>query len=198
MTWPLLPLLHAALFGLGAVLLRIVRSWRSTGRSPVAFKSADTAHDFTARCFYLWLPLADLLYVLVYACSGNAGPMLNETVSKLTWLRIAGLLLLVLALVWVLLAQASMGRHWKMGVDQDSSGALCSSGLFALSRHPVYAGIRATMLGQLLLIGSWPMLCLWLLCELLVQLQARFEEAAMLRVHGELYGDYCARVARWL
>jgi protein-S-isoprenylcysteine O-methyltransferase Ste14 len=42
------------------------------------------------------------------------------------------------------------------------------------------------------------MLCLWLSAELLVQLQARFEEEAMEARYGALYRDYRAAVRRWL
>jgi len=91
-----------------------------------------------------------------------------------------------------------MGRSWKMGVDDAADGELCTSGLFAYSRHPVYTGIRVTMFAQLLVIGSWPALCIWVVSEFLAQLQARFEEEAMEAAHGALYVRYCARVRRWL
>ena len=107
-------------------------------------------------------------------------------------------MLLAAALVWVVLAQGAMGKSWKMGVDDAADGELCTSGLFAYSRHPVYTGIRVTMFAQLLVIGSWPALCLWVVSELLVQLQARFEEEAMQAAHGALYEHYCVRVRRWL
>jgi len=85
-----------------------------------------------------------------------------------------------------------------MGVDDAADGELCTSGLFAYSRHPVYTGIRVTMFAQLLVIGSWPALCIWVVSEFLAQLQARFEEEAMEAAHGALYVRYCARVRRWL
>lgn len=196
--WSLLPLLHASAFGLVAVATRIVLVRRRCGTLPIAFGMSDSARDFTARCFYAWLPLADLAFVLCYALYGDPGPLLWAAMGAMDTVRWIGAGLLGVSLVWVALAQASMGTSWRMGVDDGEAGALLTSGLFSRSRHPVYTGIRTSMFGQLLLVPSWPMLCLWVAAELLVQLQARFEEEAMETRHGDLYRDYRVTVRRWL
>lgn len=196
--WSLVPLIHALAFGLAAVVLRLAVAWRRSGTSPLAFGSSDGARDFTARCFYVVLPLVDLAFVVWYAFGGDPGPALWPAWSDADALRWSGTALLVAALAWVVLAQASMGSDWKMGVDERHAGGLLTTGLFAHSRHPVYTGIRATLFAQLLVIGSWPALCLWVVAELLVQVQARFEEDAMAARHGDRYRAYCARVRRWL
>ncbi|WP_074295566.1 LysR substrate-binding domain-containing protein [Paraburkholderia phenazinium] len=69
---------------------------------------------------------------------------------------------------------------------------------FAISRHPVYLGIRGALTGQLLVLPTWPVLVFWVVSELLVQMQARFEEMRMLKIQGPGYDAYCARVRRWL
>lgn len=195
--WQLLPLFHAAVFGVAAVIVRVLLAWRQSGASPFAFSGADTARELTARCFYVWMPLADLLLVVFYGASGDPGPLLWADWYRHDTLRWIGAALLAVSLGWVVASQAAMGRHWKMGVDH-AGGALLVTGPFALSRHPVYTGIRAMMLGQLLVIGSWPMFAVWLLSEMLVQQQARFEEAAMGASHGSNYAAYSAAVRRWL
>ena len=85
-----------------------------------------------------------------------------------------------------------------MGVDATTPMELITTVPFALSRNPVYVGIRGTMLGQLLVIGTWPELVIWVVFELLVQLQVRFEEAHMARLHAQHYAEYCVRARRWL
>ncbi len=54
------------------------------------------------------------------------------------------------------------------------------------------------MTGQFLVIGSWPSFALSAASELLVQIQVRFEEEAMLARFGDRYLAYCERVRRWL
>jgi protein-S-isoprenylcysteine O-methyltransferase Ste14 len=178
--------------------MRLALVYRRSGALPLVFGASDSARDFTARCFYVWLPLADLAFVMFYALSGDPGPLLWQGWPYGTAVRCIGTLLLALALAWVVLAQAAMGSDWRMGVDERHEGELLTSGLFACSRHPVYTGIRVTIFAQLLVIGSWPALCLWVVSEPLVQLQARFEEEAMAARHGSAYRNYCASVWRWL
>jgi protein-S-isoprenylcysteine O-methyltransferase Ste14 len=196
--WSLLPLAHACAFGLVAVVARILLVYRRTGATPIAFGTGDSARDFTARCFYAWLPLADLCFVLSCALRDDPGPLLWPDMALTNTARWIGVAVLSVSLLWVAFAQASMGSGWRMGVDDSGHGALQTSGLFARSRHPVYTGIRVTLFGQLLLVLSWPGLCLWIAAELLVQLQARFEEEAMEARHGALYRDYRSAVRRWL
>jgi protein-S-isoprenylcysteine O-methyltransferase Ste14 len=185
-SWSLFPLLHACAFGFAAVLVPMALAHRRTGASPFAFGGTDSARDFTARCFYLWLPLADFAFVAFYAWRGDPGPMVWGGFAHAEAFRSLGAVLLVLAMGWVVLAQAAMGSEWMMGVDDRHAGRLLTGGLFAWSRHPVYTGIRATLFGQLLVVGSWPALLLWALAELLVQLQVRFEEEAMMVRHGPM------------
>lgn len=196
-SWSLILLIHACVFGLVGVLFRLVVTFRRTGKVALSFGRSDSARDFTARCFYGWLPLVDFAGILYYAYAHNPGPLLwsGSSADALRWI---GTALLWISLAWICLAQSAMGRDWKMGVDDRHDGALLTSGVFARSRHPVYLGIRVMLFGQLLVIQSWPALCLWLVSEILVQLQARFEEEAMVARHGNRYGAYCSAVRRWL
>jgi protein-S-isoprenylcysteine O-methyltransferase Ste14 len=198
MPWSLIPLLHACVFGLVAVMARVILVRYRTGASPLAFDGANSAREFTARCFYVWLPLMDFVFLLSYALSHDPGPPLLQGLLQSEAIRWTGTALLAVSLVWVVLSQAAMGNDWKMGVDDDAAFQLRTDGPFAYSRHPVYLGVRLTIFAQLLVIGSWPMLTLWVASELLVQVQARFEEEAMETRYGNRYLDYCKKVRRWL
>jgi protein-S-isoprenylcysteine O-methyltransferase Ste14 len=194
--WRVLPLVHALLFGTMAVAGRILIA-RNRQHRAVSFSGGDAAQDLVARCFYLWLPAVDGLFIASYALTGNRGPLLLS-IAGVEWIRWVGAACMAVSLVWVVLSQASMGAAWRMGVDATTPTDLVTTGPFALSRNPVYVGIRGTMLGQLLVFGTWPMLVIWTASELLVHLQVRFEEAHMIRLHAQRYVDYCSRVRRWL
>jgi protein-S-isoprenylcysteine O-methyltransferase Ste14 len=198
MFWSLVPLIHAIAFGGVAAIARLLLVWRRLGALPLKLGPRDSAQGFVAHCFYAWLPLLDFAYVVAYAASGSAGPLMWQGASDNDMVRLAGLLMLAAGLAWVAYAQAAMGADWRMGVDSQGQGRLCVDGPFARSRHPVYLGIRVTMLGQFLVIGSCPSWCLWGAEELLVQIQVRFEEAAMHARFGSAYQAYCASVRRWI
>ncbi|TCG10071.1 hypothetical protein BZM27_01055 [Paraburkholderia steynii] len=141
---------------------------RTNRHDAVSFSRGDSAHDFVARWF------------------------------DQEWTRWIGVACMVVALIWVICAQATMGTAWRMGVDTRTRTELITTGPFALSRNPIYLGIRATILGQLLVVGTWPVLMIWVMSELLVQIQVRFEEEHMFRLHAQRYADYCSRVRRWI
>jgi protein-S-isoprenylcysteine O-methyltransferase Ste14 len=194
--WRFVPLVHAGMFGAIAVLGRIGIA-RANRHGAVSFSRSDTARDFVARCFYFWLPVVDGIFLAFYGLTGERGqPVLN--VSGYEWIRWVGVACMVIALIWVVFSQAAMGSAWRMGVDSRTKTELITTGPFALSRNPIYLGIRVTILGQLLVVGSWPVLVIFCISELLVQIQVRFEEEHMLRLHAQRYTEYCARVRRWL
>jgi protein-S-isoprenylcysteine O-methyltransferase Ste14 len=188
MFWQYFPLAHAIVFGLATVVLR---AWL-VGRSPFTFWGGNTPRDFAARWFYFWVPMADAAFLVWYAVTGNPGPPLLQSEA----LRWTGVVLMLVAPAWIVYSQAAMGSSWALGVIE--KGELVTQGPFAVSRHPIYLGVRVTMTGQFLVIGSWPSFALWAASELLVQIQVRFEEEAMFARFGERYREYCGRVRRWL
>ena len=104
---------------------------------------------------------------------------------------------LAAALVWIAAAQAQMGRAWRIGIDPQKT-ELRAAGLFAISRNPIFLGMRVMLLGVFLVAPNALSLAVLLLGEALIQLQVRFEEAHLEATEGEAYRAYKARVRRWL
>ncbi len=109
----------------------------------------------------------------------------------------AGWAILAAALIWIAIAQAQMGRSWRIGVDPQKT-ELKAAGLFAVSRNPIFLGMRAMLVGVVLVSPNALSLAALLLGEALMQLQVRFEEAHLEAVEGETYRAYRTRVPRWL
>jgi protein-S-isoprenylcysteine O-methyltransferase Ste14 len=196
--WRYVPLLHALMFGTVAVSSRIFLAWKRGISNPVSFTFEDDAQNWLARGFYVWLPAADGAFLVVYSPTGAHGPFVLEGLTNHHVIQWIGVVCLVVSLVWVVGSQAAMGNSRRMGVNDNARTELITGGPFAISRHPAYLGIRGTMTGQLLVLPTWPVLVFWVVSELLVQMQARFEEMRMLGMHETRYAAYCARVRRWL
>jgi protein-S-isoprenylcysteine O-methyltransferase Ste14 len=113
------------------------------------------------------------------------------------WLARAWCLLL-LALGWLLVAQAQMGTAWRVGIDKGQATPLVQHGLFARSRNPIFLSMRMALLGLVLVAPSAATLVLLVAGELLMQVQVRLEEQHLAGLHGERYAAYCKRVRRWL
>ncbi|HEV2753514.1 MAG TPA: isoprenylcysteine carboxylmethyltransferase family protein [Solirubrobacteraceae bacterium] len=96
-------------------------------------------------------------------------------------------------------AQRTMGSAWRTGIDPGDPGELVVDGPFSLVRNPVYTTIIATALGAGLLAPTVVGLVAVLASVLALELQTRgVEEPHLLRVHGERYAHYAARVGRFV
>lgn len=76
---------------------------------------------------------------------------------------------------------------------------LVQSGLYRISRNPMYVSVLLAIFGQALRYGSWPIaeygLFVWLNFHIVV---VAFEEPHLREERGPSYDAYCRRVPRWL
>lgn len=117
-----------------------------------------------------------------------------------TWVPSAvsylGVACMVASTAVIVTAQAQMGKHWRMCIDNVPTG-LVTSGLFGFVRNPIYLGTILFNTGVALLAPSpWTLCFLWM-GGTLVALQARLEEKHLLALHGDAYRAYAASVGRF-
>ncbi len=189
---------YLAVFFFTAFFWRSYQVWRHTGVNPYVLGSGDDAHGFIGRLFRATLG-AVVLIVAVYLVSDDVYAYL----TPIQWLSHAaltslGLVLLVLALVGVLIAQAQMGDAWRIGVDAGRETKLVQRGLFAVSRNPIFLGMLVMLLGFFLVLPNALSLAVSVLGYSLLEIQIRLEEAYLTGRHGDAYRSYCRRVRRWL
>ena len=137
---------------------------------------------------------------------GAAAPVLAlldvvEPISALdvTTAHVAGLGLAVGGIGLTFYAQVAMGTSWRIGVDPEERTQLVTAGPFALVRNPIFAAMLPTALGLALLVPSWVAIMGLVGLVVALELQVRVvEEPHLLRVHGDSYAGYAARVGRFL
>lgn len=81
----------------------------------------------------------------------------------------------------------------------DHTKELVVSGLYRYVRNPMYLGVLAILIGEVLTLGSRALLvyaAVWLLVVHLVILV--YEEPNLPARFGESYEQYCAHVRRWV
>ena len=84
-------------------------------------------------------------------------------------------------------------------MDLSKTTQLVTSGVFALTRNPMYLGLTLLLTGWALWLGSlspWVVPPLFVLLITLVQIIP--EEQALERLFGVAYADYRRRVPRWI
>ena len=192
-----LPIFFAAFFVV-AYAGRSYLVWRQTGINPYKLGDTDSAHDFIGLLFRLMM-IVTAAALAIYTVSDAA----YQYLAPLMWLQYptvaaVGLVLLIAAFLWVWAAQMQMGKSWRIGIDPNSRTDLVQSGLFAVSRNPIFLGMRALLLGLFLALPNAVTLTIWILGDALMQIQVRLEEEHLAQMHGDVYSDYCRRVRRWI
>ena len=192
-----LPIYFILFFGF-AFVWRSYLVWKTTGINPYKLGGTESAHDYIGVLFRVVL-VGCVIVVILYSFFSEGYKIL----APIEWLNhpvliSIGISLLVIALLWILLAQSNMGRSWRIGVDKDVKTDLVQDGLFAISRNPIFLGMRIMLIGFFLVLPNALTFAIWLLGDALMQIQVRLEEAHLREIHGDLYNAYARRVRRWL
>ncbi len=180
-----------------AFVWRSVLVYRRTGQNPLVLTSEDDAYGYVGRAFKIVIAACVVVVGLNFHPSSASwvGPLSKLEIPALV---IAGWLLLIASLLWVLIAQAQMGASWRIGIDSENRTDLVQVGLFRISRNPIFLSMRVTLLGLFLVVPSAATIGLLLVGEVLIQVQVRLEEVHLTQLHGSQYRAYRARVRRWL
>ncbi len=189
--------LFYVLFFAAAFVWPTWRLWRRDGVNALVLPRDDSPHGLVGNWFRL------VLLALFGGLAAVALGLPPEVLGPLTWLqaeavRGLGWAILLLSLVWIVLAQRQMGRSWRIGIDTRDQPPLVRTGVFAISRNPIFLGMRVNLLGLLLAFPNAMTLSACLLGEVLMQVQVRLEEQHLGRELGEAYGAYRSSVRRWI
>ena len=107
----------------------------------------------------------------------------------------AGLYFVGLAIV--IEAQRTMGRSWRIGIDDKHKTQLVTHGIFRFSRNPIFLGMRLNLLGLFLVLPNAVTLTLWLLGDVTIHAQIFLEEQHLNQQHGTIYQSYQAMTPRY-
>lgn len=181
-----------------AMFLRSFLVWKKTGVNPYKFDEKDNAHNFIGKLMRLVM-LACVIVIIFYSFWHQGYQFLTPIAPlQKPFLEITGIVLLIVSLVWILAAQAQMGNSWRIGVDEDVKTELVREGNFRLSRNPIFLGMRLILLGFFLVMPNALSLVIWILGDVLIQIQVRLEEEHLTKMHKAEYEEFCRQVRRWI
>src|SRR5262249_53505474 len=175
---------------LGLVITRSLLM-RRAGIKAVTFANID-------RKDFLILPFA-FFYIYIVSAAPLGLPAVTEQEffrsEAISWV---GVFLCGLGLVLFCLILLSFGRSFRVGIDTDHPGKLITTGVFALSRNPIYVAFWIIMLGQFLIFPNWILLAYLPGAAWLFHRQVLREEDFLRKQYGQEYTEYCNRVRRYL
>ena len=104
---------------------------------------------------------------------------------------IAGLSVLFISLI-------SFGKSFQIGIDPDEPDKLVTTGIFGLSRNPIYVAFGLVLLGEFLAFPNWILLVYPVAAGWLIHRQVLREEDSLQAHYGQSYSEYCQRVRRYV
>lgn len=145
------------------------------------------------------IPPVALFYIYSVLASAFDWPKLTDhrffQSQALGW---AGVALCGAALGLLLWSLISFGKSFRVGIDRQGPDALVTTGVFALSRNPIYVAFACVLAGEFLLLSSWIRLLYLIGGMLLLHRQVIREEEYLSANYGDQFAQYRRRVRRYL
>jgi protein-S-isoprenylcysteine O-methyltransferase Ste14 len=140
------------------------------------------------------LPGSVLLWVPLWLSGGGHAEL---GVGALRWVGLPLVVLGACGLLWCIADFARRGRGTLAPVDPPQF--VVRSGLYRITRNPMYVAVLVTLVGETLLFDSLPLAVWTAIVALTVHLfVVLYEEPTLHAQFGEPYDTYRATVPRWL
>jgi protein-S-isoprenylcysteine O-methyltransferase Ste14 len=111
--------------------------------------------------------------------------------------KITGAGLVMASIILLYGAMKELGGSWRMGVDETTPGRLVRSGLYGISRNPVYVSYDLYLFGVFLINGEVFFLASFVLAVFALHFQILQEEKFLKRTEGKEYVEYMSKVRRY-
>jgi choline dehydrogenase-like flavoprotein/protein-S-isoprenylcysteine O-methyltransferase Ste14 len=186
----------AIALGIGAgTILPVMRAMAKTGGSGLTFH--QRRRDFGERVTGGVVGALGVFHAGWGVGYAALGPVPLGVHLGPPWLFWSGFGTYLAGVAFVALSQSTMGRSWRIGVDQKRT-SLVTGGVYSYVRNPIYVGVIvlgfATLMMTPSIIGAVGALGYWIA----IQVQVRYEERLLLDVHGDDYRRFCDRVGRFV
>jgi protein-S-isoprenylcysteine O-methyltransferase Ste14 len=147
---------------------------------------------------YVIPPFALLYFYTVFAAAFDLPAISRQEFYQSTMASWLGVVLCLAGLCMIAWSLVSFGRSFRVGIDADHPDALVTSGVFAVSRNPIYVAFALILLGQFLIFSNWILLVYLGAGIALFHRQVLREETYLKEHYGAEYTEYCKRVRRYL
>lgn len=146
---------------------------------------------------YIAIPFV-LLYFYIILTSVIDIPTLGAVLFESKIVSWIGVVFCILGLIIFLFSLITFGKSFRVGIDEDQPGELVTSGVFSISRNPIYAAFLFILMGIFLIIPNWILLMYLVVGFWFINRQVRREEDSLVKIYGDEYKEYCKKVRRYL
>ena len=172
------------------------------GRAAVLRRKGIKAIVFgaTDKSDFLLVPF--VLVIIYTICSGAFGlPMWKPLAASFWETRIPGvfgLALCAVAVIGIAASLMSFGDSFRVGIDEETPHKLVTTGMFSISRNPIYVCFLLFFTGLFLIHRNIVIAAAVILFALAIHRQVLREEKFLKSHYGAEYEAYCGQVKRYL
>jgi protein-S-isoprenylcysteine O-methyltransferase Ste14 len=146
---------------------------------------------------FLIPPFAFFYFYIVFAATFNFPNVSTQEFFHSEVISWVGVFFCLVGLSLLLWSLVSFGQSFRVGIDTEYPDKLITSGIFALSRNPIYVAFAFILLGQFLIFSNWILLVYIGAATWLFHRQVLREEDYLQQHYGTEYLEYCDRVSRY-
>ena len=134
-------------------------------------------------------------HILFYGHTVLTNPMINLNYFMID---LSGFIIGLSGLVLCRVAQVTIGKSWRVGIDESARPGLITIGIYNYIRNPTYTGLFILCAG-VWIINPTVLFSFWILAFfLMMEFQVRCEEEYLENQYGDVYIEYFKRTKRYI
>lgn len=133
-----------------------------------------------------WLVWAQFLLLALLLLPGD--PMWSAP-----WITVLAALLVIDGIVLAVAGFAALGRDLVVWVAPKEGATLRTTGVYRLTRNPIYLGLIVGTAGWVLWRGRLELIVVWVLLVIVLVVKARVEQHRLVDAFGDEYREYAAQ-----
>ncbi len=184
------------------LLIFFGRSLWLVQKGTVVFRLGSGKKRFAAfleKSFLIFFPLW-LIEIFIHSLHINLQFLPQALVNPLfnSQLQLVGAIMIFAGILSFSLALISFKSSWRVGIDAIAPGRLITTGIFSISRNPIFLSMDLYFLGTFLIYSN----IFFLLCFFCISLGFHFqihqEEIFLTQKYGNSYHGYMTQVSRYI
>lgn len=133
----------------------------------------------------------------VISCVIGIGSIFLVKHFLITEIRVVGIVVGLIALIFFALATITMKSSWRVGIPEEKT-SLVTQGIYRWSRNPAFVGFDCLYLSICLMFYNIPLVLVSIWAAVMLHLQILQEENHMSQMFGEEYETYRQHTFRYI
>ena len=138
------------------------------------------------------------IFLIITALHINTPTIISNILINIVWLKYIGIMFCYIGLIIFLLALISFGKAWRIGIDENNSNELVTSGIFRYSRNPIFLFLDLYFVGIMLVYPNIIFIIAAIGTIIGMHLRILREEKFLLNKFGEKYIEYKNKTGRYI